>query len=78
VYHTYRYANLLERGTESLETTSAGIASSLAFPSVQLAYAYSTRGDTAKMERALDYASRLSRNPQIRDALRSLAQPSAP
>jgi len=78
VYHTYRYAKLLKRGTESLETTSAGIASSLAFPSVQLAYAYSTRGDTAKMERALDYASRLSRNPQIRDALRSLAQPSAP
>jgi hypothetical protein len=78
VYHTYRYADLLERGTESLETTSGGIASSLAFPSVQLAYAYSTRGDTARMERALDYASRLSRNPQIRDALRSLAQPRAP
>jgi Protein of unknown function (DUF2723) len=78
VYHTYRYANLLERGAESLETTSAGIASSLGFPTVQLAYAYSTRSDTAKMERALDYAGRLSRNPQIRDALRSLALPGAP
>jgi transmembrane protein TMEM260 (protein O-mannosyltransferase) len=76
VYDTYRYAGLLEKGAGSLETTSAGIASSLTFPSVQLAYAYSARGDTARMERALDHAGRLSPGPRIRAALRSLAHPS--
>jgi hypothetical protein len=73
VFDTYRYAGLLE-GQDSLEASSRGIASSLAFPSVQLAYAYSARGDTAKMERALDLATRLSPNPQIRAALQSLIQ----
>ncbi len=78
VYDTYRYAGLMEQGTGSLETTSAGIANSLTFPSVQLVYAYSIRGDTANMERALDYASRLSPNPEIRATLQSLAEPAAP
>jgi hypothetical protein len=78
VFDTYRYADLLQRGAESMETTSAGIANSLAFPPVQLAYAYSTRGETAKMERAIDYATRLSTNPDIRVTLQSLAQPAAP
>ncbi|HEY7636853.1 MAG TPA: DUF2723 domain-containing protein [Gemmatimonadales bacterium] len=77
VYDTYRYADLLTQGTEGLESTSAGIASSLSFPSVQLAYAYATRGDSAKMERAVDYATRLSSNTQIRAALQSLTQPPA-
>jgi hypothetical protein len=78
VFDTYRYADLLEERQDSLDSASRGIASSLAFPSVQLAYAYSARGDTARMERALDQASRVSSNPQIRAALRSLAQPSTP
>jgi hypothetical protein len=75
VFDTYRYAELLERGAESLESTSAGIANSLAFPSVQLTYAYSARGDTANMERARDYATALSANPEIRATLQALVVP---
>jgi hypothetical protein len=39
---------------------------------VQLVYAYQARGDRAKMERALDYAVKLSPNPELRDALLEL------
>jgi Protein of unknown function (DUF2723) len=78
VYETYRYAGLSERGEEPLETSSAGIANSLTYPAVQLAYAYSARRDTSRVERALDFALSLSPNPEIRASLQSLAQPVTP
>ncbi len=72
VWDTYRYAGLLEGETTRLESTSAGIAATLSFPFVQLAYAFSDRGQLEKMQRALDYALRLSPNPALRAALTEL------
>ena len=72
LWETYRYAGLLEGDVTELESTSASIASTLSFPFVQLAYAYSTRGDTEKLQRALDYALKLSPNPAVRAALMEL------
>ena len=66
VWETYRYAGLLEGDVTRLESTSASIASTLSFPFVQLAYAYSDRGEEEKMQRALDYA--LQALPQPRPA----------
>ncbi len=72
VWETYRYAGLLEGDVTRLESTSAGIAATLSFPFVQLAYAYSDRGQTDKMQRALEYALKLSPNPALRAALTEL------
>jgi Protein of unknown function (DUF2723) len=72
VWETYRYAGLLEGDVTKLESTSASIAATLSFPFVQLAYAYSDRGLKDKMNRALDYALRLSPNPALRAALTDL------
>jgi hypothetical protein len=72
VWETYRYAGLLEGDVNSLESTSASIASTLSFPSVQLAYRYSARGEEQKLRRALDYGLRLSPNPALRAALMEL------
>ena len=72
VWGTYRYAGLLEREQGPLETTSAMAAASLATPVVQLAYAYASRGDSARTERAVETASGLSPNPGIQAALRAL------
>jgi hypothetical protein len=72
VWETYRYAGLLEGDITKLESTSASIAATLSFPFVQLAYAYSDRGDAAKLQRALEYALQLSPNPALRAALTDL------
>ncbi len=72
VWETYRYAGLLEGDVNELESTSASIASTLSFPFVQLAYAYSARGEQEKMQRALEYALKLSPNPALRAALMEL------
>jgi hypothetical protein len=72
MWETYRYAGLLQGDVTELESTSASIASTLSFPFVQHAYAYSTRGDTEKLQRALDYALKLSPNPALRTALLEL------
>jgi hypothetical protein len=69
VWETYRYAGLLEGDVTKLESTSASIASTLSFPFVQLAYAYSARGEQEKLKRALEYALKLSPNPALRTAL---------
>jgi len=69
VWETYRYAGLLEGDVTRLESTSASIAATLSFPFVQLAYALSDRGEIEKMQRALDYALKLSPNPALRAAL---------
>jgi hypothetical protein len=72
VWDTYRYAGLLEGDVTKLESTSASIAATLSFPFVELAYAYSDRRLKDKMNRALDYAVRLSPNPALRAALAEL------
>jgi hypothetical protein len=72
VWETYRYAGLLEGDVTRLESTSASIAATLSFPFVQLAYAYSGRALKEKMNRALDYALRLSPNAALRAALTDL------
>jgi hypothetical protein len=72
VWGGYRYAGLLEGDVTRLESTSASIAATLSFPFVQLGYAYSDRGITDKMQRALDYALKLSPNPALRAALTEL------
>jgi hypothetical protein len=72
VWETYRYAGLLEGNVARLESTSSSIASTLSFPFVQLAYAYSSRGSEEKLQRALEYALKLSPNPAVRAALMEL------
>jgi hypothetical protein len=72
VYDTYRYAGLLEHGAAGLDPTAASAAASLALPAVQLVYAYETRGDPERMERAISYASKLTPNAQLRGALLQL------
>ena len=72
VWETYRYAGLLEGDIGKLESTSASIASTLSFPFVQLAYSYSSRSNEQKLQRALEYALKLSPNPAVRAALLEL------
>jgi hypothetical protein len=72
VWETYRYAGLLDGDVSRLESTTASIASTLSFPFVQLAYSYSTRGNEEKLQRALEYALKLSPNPAVRAALMEL------
>ncbi len=72
VWETYRYAGLLEDDVGRLESTSASIASTLSFPFVQLAYAYSSRDAEEKLQRSLEYALKLSPNPAVRAALMEL------
>jgi hypothetical protein len=74
VWDTYRYAGLLDRGTDSLETTSAAVAASLTLPFAQLVYAYADRGNRERMLRAADRAGRLSPDAQVRRVLRSVAE----
>jgi hypothetical protein len=73
VWDTYRYAGLLDRGTDSIETTSAAVASSLTLPFAQLVYAYADRGERERMLRAADRAGRLSPDAEVRRVLRSVA-----
>ena len=74
VYDTYRYAGLLEHGATELDPTAASAAASLALPAVQLVYAYETRDDPERMERAIAHASKLTPNPELRDALLRLLE----
>ena len=70
---TYRFARLLEGEHGELETTARGIANTLGLPYTQLAFALQARGDTARMNRYLDRAARLSGNPALRSAFDSLS-----
>jgi hypothetical protein len=72
VYETYRYAELLEHGAAGLDPTSASAAASLALPLVQLVYAHQADGDRERMERAVQYAVKLSPNAGLREALEDL------
>ncbi len=73
-YETYRYANLLDADSPSrrLESTAAGIASTLGIPLTQLASAAHRRSDTAAMRRALILATKLNPNPALRQMLESM------
>jgi transmembrane protein TMEM260 (protein O-mannosyltransferase) len=73
VFDTYRYGELLERGAEGLESTSASVAATLAFPPALLVYAHASRGETDGMQRAMDIAVALSPNPDLQAALQAVA-----
>ncbi len=68
----YRYAGLLDRPTGNLEPTASGMGSTLGLPYLQLSFAAESRGDSLRMVRWLDRASKLSQNPAMRDRLESL------
>ncbi|HEX6617827.1 MAG TPA: DUF2723 domain-containing protein [Gemmatimonadales bacterium] len=74
VFDTYRYGGLLDRGSAGLESTSAGMASTLALPSVALVYAYQSLGKREQMERALNLATAVSPSPALRPALEALLE----
>jgi hypothetical protein len=72
VFDTYRYAELPARGAARLESTSAGIAGTLALPPALLTYAYASRGQMAQAQRAMDLAVALSPSPDLRAALEAV------
>ena len=74
LWETYRYGGLLESGGADLESTSANAAESLAFPYVQLVYAYADRGQPERMDEALRRVSLLSPDGQLGAALEALRQ----
>lgn len=69
VWETYRYAGLRTTASRDLEITSRSFASTLALPPTQLAYAYQSAGDEARMVRNLELAFELSPNPALASAL---------
>ena len=73
VFDTYRYADLLERGAEGLENTSASVAATLGLPPALLVYAHAGRGELDPMRRALKMAVALSANPDLGAALQTVA-----
>jgi len=74
VFDTYRYAELLERGAEGLENTSASVAATLGLPPALLVYAHASRGELEPMRRALKMAVALSANPDLGAALQTVAE----
>lgn len=68
----YRYAELMERGAEGLETTAMATASTLSLPFTQMAYAAQARGDLEEAIRNLEKAAKLSINPAIRGGVEEL------
>ncbi|MEP6687808.1 MAG: DUF2723 domain-containing protein [Gemmatimonadales bacterium] len=72
VFETYRYANLLKRGAEGLESTSASVAATLGLPPALLVYAHASRGEREPMRRAMAMAVALSPNPDLRAALQAV------
>ena len=74
VFDTYRYGDLVRRGAEGLESTSASVAATLGLPPALLVYAYGSRADRRRMDEALEIATRLSPNPSLRAALESVRE----
>jgi hypothetical protein len=72
LWETYRYAGLVSDEPKLLEPTAAGIASNLALPFSQLAYAYEARNDRENALRNLKRAGQLSSSPTFRRALATL------
>jgi hypothetical protein len=75
VFETYRYADLLEAPPRRLESTAAGISSTLGIPLILLGQAAQLRGDTATALRALRPAVALNPNPGVRAMLDAIARP---
>jgi hypothetical protein len=73
VFETYRYGDLLSRGSEGLESTSASVAATLGLPPALLVYAHASRGEPEPTRRALGMAVKLSPNPDLRAALQAVA-----
>ncbi len=73
VFDTYRYAGLLERGAEGLESTSASVAATLGLPPALLVYAHASRGEPDPTQQAMRMATALSPNPDLRAALQTAA-----
>jgi hypothetical protein len=71
-WETYRYAGMLTDAPKELEPTAAGIASNLALPLSQLAYAYDSRRDREAALRNVSRAAQLSTNPAFKQALTTL------
>jgi hypothetical protein len=72
LWHTYRYAELMERDAPNIEPTAAGVANNLSLPFAQLAYAYEARGNRERAVENLTRAGRLSTNPALARALQTL------
>jgi hypothetical protein len=68
----YRYADLLERGAEGLETTALATSSTLGLPFTQMAYAARSRGNIDQAIAYLEKAAKLSINPAIRGGIEEL------
>jgi len=68
----YRYAGLLEKGAEGLETTALATASTLSLPFTQMAYAAQSRGNLEQAIQYLEKAAKLSINPAIRGGVDEL------
>ena len=64
-YEVYRYAALLDADHGELESTSRGIAATLAVPFTQLATEAESREDFASMVKHLERAARLWSNPSV-------------
>jgi hypothetical protein len=73
VFDTYRYGDLVDRGAEGLESTSASVAATLGLPPALLVYAHAGRGELDLMRRAMKLAVALSPNPDLRAALQTVA-----
>jgi hypothetical protein len=73
VFGTYRYGELLQRGAEGLESTSASVAATLGLPPALLVYAHASRGELDQMRRAMKLAVALSPNPDLGAALQMVA-----
>ncbi|HUR92952.1 MAG TPA: DUF2723 domain-containing protein [Gemmatimonadales bacterium] len=72
VFDTYRYAALMDGGSDGLESTSASVAATLGLPPALLVYAYAERGDRARLDRALHMAGRLSPSAELKAALQTV------
>jgi hypothetical protein len=71
-WQVYRYAGLLDRSSSGIESTSRGMAGSLAIPFSRLAGWYDRRGETGRAIANLERAGRLSPHPAIEAALAEL------
>ena len=73
-WETYRYADLLAEGSESLETTEASMARALALPFTVLAFVHEAQGRPEEMVRNLERAVRLNSDPALASALDQLGR----
>jgi hypothetical protein len=78
VFDTYRYGDLVRRGADDLESTSASVAATLGLPAALLVYAYGSRADRHRLDDAFEIATSLSSNPGLQAALESAREQAIP